>query len=405
MSAITAADIDAALKELYDGQKCEEMVFGKDSRPFLNRVKTNTDFQGDLYPLPVMYEDTHGGSCTFSTAQSNVGAPELEQFQIDVKEYYRVVQIKTKALRKAKSDLGSFLSKQKIRVDSALNALANDLEVSLFRTESGKLGTISSEDGGYVITLTAAADAKNFQKGMKIVAAADESSAPDDTVMTITDIDRSAGTITVDQDIGDSGWAATNVLFREGDYVSASDVNRISGLEDWIPSSAPGATAFKNVDRSSNPNLLGGQRQTGDLNAIQDSLIDAMVKGNDEMLFKPDVGFCDHTLWGLLSKEMGVEIRREGGGDGKGGFQSLFIAGHRGILEIIPCTFCQSNIVWLLDMSTWTLFSAGPTAGVFDDDGNTILRISDEDGLEIRCVSYPELGCNAPGKNMRVDFS
>ncbi len=409
MAAITAADLDAALKEMYDGQKCEELVFGSDARPFLNAVKTKTDFQGDLYPMPVMYEDVHGGSCTFSTAQSNAGAPELEQFQIDVKEYYRVVQIKTKALRKAKSDLGTFLSAQKIKVDSALNALSNDLEISLFRTETGKLGTIASE-AGTVITLTSAADAKNFRVGMKIVSADSAAVNPDGDVATITDINRSAGTLTTDTDIGTAAsgagdWAAGGLLFREGDYTAANDVKRIAGLEDWIPSSAPGSTAFKNVDRSSNPALLGGQRQTGDLTAIQDSLIDAMVKGNDEILFKPDKAFCDSTLWGLLAKEMNVEIRREGGKDARGGFQSLYIAGHRGILEVIPATFCQPNIVWLLDMSTWLLLSAGPTAGVFDDDGNVALRISDNDGLEIRCLSFPELGCNAPGKNMRVDFS
>ena len=410
MAAITSSNLSNALKKLYAGQKLEKIVFNELSRPFLTRVKKMTSFQGEKYPIPVMYEDVGGGSNTFSTAQSNVAAMALATFEIDVKQYYRVLQVNTLAMRRSKSDLGSFLRKQEIQTTSILNALANDLEKSLYRTSDGHIGVIAAgiTEASTTCTLATAGDAKNFNKGDKIVAAADAASAVESDsvgVLTIAAVNYSTGVLTTSANMSTASWAAGNLLFRQGDYVSASDRNRISGLADWIPSTQPtSGDSFFGQDRSSNPTRLAGYAYSGSLSDIENSILKAAVAQADFANATPDVMFCDYTMWGDLAKEMGVDVRRKPR-DGKGGFENLYIAGPRGIIEIVPATYCQPNTGWLLEMDSWELVSAGGPVEIFADDGMTVQRVYNADALEVRAVSYPQLACYRPANNCQISFS
>lgn len=406
MAAITASDLDAAYKVLYKGQQMESLVADERARPFLTRVKKDPNLEGDYFPLPVMYEDVGGGSLTFSKSQENQAAPAMAQFAIDASAYYRTVQITTKALRKAKSNLGAFISKQKIRTDSALNALANDLEKALFRSADAHLAQISSS--GFTsgtpnyLVLSNLSDVKLFAIGDQIVAAAALTNAPHAAVGTITAIAYDTGTLTVSGTL--TSWANSHYIWREGDHVGASDTLGLHGLNDWIPATLEAST-FMGVTRSANRDLLAGFYYSGgSLADIEYSLFYALCQMGDRIAAPVDVILVDYTLWGLLCKEMGIEVKRDPR-DGKLGFASVAIAHPNGVAEVLPCKYCQPSTAWLMTMEDWTLFSLGDVVGVFDDDGSTMMRISDTDGIEVRCVSYPELGCSRPARSGRVAFS
>lgn len=406
MAAITETDLDAAYKEMYDGQEQQNIVFDEFARPFLTRLKKKTDLAGDFYPLPVLYEDVGGGSCTFSTAQTNVAAMEMGVFQIDAVDYHRVVQVKAKALRKVK-DVGAFLTQQKVKVDSMLRALANDLEKSLYRTASGELGQISSISTG-VITLATPEDAKLFAINDALVVSTATSSNPRADIGYVIAKDMESGTITVSTSMGGSAgdptsWAADDYIFRQGDFTAADDEKRIHGLADWIPTGTPG-TLLGQARTANREALAGIYKSDGSYNDIEHSLVSAMASLNDYFGGNPDLILMDSSLWTLLAKELGIQVRRVVR-DGKAGVEPISIMGPNGVAECVPCSFCQPATAWIIDLSTWTLFSCGETAGIFDDDGNTILRVSDDDSLETRGVSYPQLGCKAPGKNLRLAFS
>lgn len=412
MSAITESDLDAAYKEMYDGQEMQDVVYDEFARPFFTRLAKMEELSGDFYPLPVLYEDVGGGSCTFSTAQTNVAAMEMGVFQIDAADYHRVVQIKAKALRKI-TDVGAFLTKQKVKVDSMLRALANDIEKSLFRTATGLLANYTAVTGisTGVITLTVASDAKLFSINDALKVAADEATNPVSAAGYVIAKDPEAGTITVSATMGGAagtptGWDGAGVdhIFREGDYTAANDAKRLHGLANWIPTSVSSAT-FLGQRRDYNRNALAGIYSTsGSLADIESSLVTAMAKLGDYFGGKPDTILVDYPLWALFAKELNLQVRRVVR-DGKAGVEPITILGPNGPADVIPCSFCQPNTAWILTLDTWKLYSAGPAVGIFDDDGNTILRVSNDDALETRAVSYPELGCEAPGKNMRLAFA
>lgn len=406
MAAITETDLDAAYKEMYDGQSQKDIVYDEFARPFFTRLTKKEDLAGDFYPLPVLYEDVGGGSCTFSTAQTNVAAMEMGVFQIDAADYHRVVQIKAKALRKV-TDVGAFLTKQKVKVDSMLRALANDIEKSLYRSASGNLGVISSISTG-VITLGTAADAKLFALNDALIVATSVTATPRADIGYVIAKDPENGTITVSTSLGGSAgdptaWTTSDVIFRQGDYVTASDELRLHGLNDWIPTGTPG-TLLGQARTANREALAGIYLSTGSYSDIEHSLIAGMAKMGDYFGGAPDVILMDYTLWGLLVKELNLQVRRVVR-DGKMGVEPITILGPNGPAEVIPASFCQPATAWCLTMSSWKLFSAGTCVGIFDDDGNSILRVSNDDALETRAVSYPQLGCDQPGRNMRIAFS
>ena len=405
-TGITVTNLSNSLKILYAEPRVFNLVFNALQRPFLTKVAKNTEFEGNYMPVPVMYEASAGGSSTFSNAQANSGYIRQANFQIDLADYYRVITIETKALRKAKSIAGSFLTQQQMKIDGMLESLSDDLETSLFRTADGYIGSVDGTASSTTnLVLENAGDAKNFQVGDKLVAAADSASAlRSSTTITVNAIDYDSGSMTLSANWDSQSWADGDLIWREGDYTEANDKFHLRGLPDWLPVTVSGSDSFLGVNRSYNRARLAGRYITGSLSDIEESIVEAAAKVADIAGIHGDVMFCDHTLWSLLAKEMGVVVRRKVQ-EGVGGFENLSIMGPKGIIEIIPSTKCGANTGWLLKLDTWKLWSAGPTVGIINDDGNIIMRISDKDGIEIRAVSFPQLACYKPVQNARIAFS
>jgi hypothetical protein len=401
----TKTTLDGVLKELYAGQAVQDLVYDESSRPFLSLLKKNTSFAGVGMPLPVVYEDIAGRSYSFSHAQGNVGGSRMTQFLIDTTENYSIARITTDALLRSRNDKGAFLNGLKHEIDSAIRRLANDIESSLFRNGSGAIGVISGTPTT-TLTLASADDVVNFAVGMSIVFADTEAAAlRSSTPSVITGVDRDAGTVTAAASFsGTSGAQDGDYIFVEGDYDSASDRNKIRGLDAWIPSSAPGATAFFGVNRSVDPTRLGGLRYTGNAAAIEESIVGAAARLGRECGAVPDVALMNYSTFRRLVNELGSKVQRDPGKNATGGFQTLETYGPRGLISCKPATFCQDNVIWLLTSSSWQLVSMGEPVSILDQDGSKVLRVSDADALEVRVASFSQLGCNSPGKNVRISL-
>jgi hypothetical protein len=74
-----------------------------------------------------------------------------------------------------------------------------------------------------------------------------------------------------------SGVASGDFIVPEGDLVTPGTYLCMAGLQDWIPASAPGATAFFGQDRTADTTRLGGQRQAFDTSIKQTILEAAMT--------------------------------------------------------------------------------------------------------------------------------
>ena len=82
---------NAALKELYDDQKVENLAY--DDNPFLAMVEKNSDATGKVIPIPIIYEVSQGASATFSNAQGNQSPMLLAEFFLTLRPDYSIATL------------------------------------------------------------------------------------------------------------------------------------------------------------------------------------------------------------------------------------------------------------------------------------------------------------------------
>lgn len=400
---VTATTLDAALKELYAGQTISNLVYDHKSRPFFSML-AKKKMSGRKMPLPVVAEDVGGRSQNFTNAQTNVAASAIEAFEIDVKKDYAIARIESEAILRAEDDKGAFIRGLKHTVDSALNRLANNQEIRLFASNTGSIGTISSISSD-VITLTDIENVTRYWVGQVLVFAASAAAALRDsgTTATVTVVDRDLGTVTIDAT--PTGVVANDLIFEQGDYTAANDQLMLSGLPDWLPAAAPGATAFFGVDRSVDATRYGGVRYAGSTADIIGSIYGAAARLGREGA-APDVALMSFDTFRGLSNEMDAKAERSASGSAEAGYQRLTIIGPKGPIECVPCTQCENGLVWLLTKKTWAFYHLGKEPVFLNEfDGLKVRAVSNADAFEARVMCFPQLGCTMPGHNSRVTLS
>jgi hypothetical protein len=221
-----------------------------------------------------------------------------------------------------------------------------------------------------------------------------------DNTWLISAVDRSAGTITLDDAYTSSGTIAANdYLFVDGDRGS-----KLKGLDAWVPSSAPGATSFFGVDRSVDTVRLGGNRYDGSALPIEEALIEGAARAAREGA-KIDHYFVNYDTYSELQKALGAKVQYvDLKATAEIGFRAIQINGPRGPINIVPDQNCQSDVAWGLQLNTWKLYSLGKAVRVIDTDGLQMLRQASSDGVEVRYGFYGQVGCRAPGYNIRVSL-
>lgn len=414
---ITATNLSNALKVLYRGQKLDEVVFGSSARPLMNNLKKMEEFSGSTYPLPVYYEDAAGGrSAAFSNAQTNNSGMQIGKFDIDVVANHQVVQISTEALLRSRNSKGSFLAHQKMRVDTALNNLANDVERGLFRDGTGVIGRVNNGAGELAQTgleLITPTDAKNFHIGGVVKVAASATGALRAGSLTVAAVDFEAAlgedqvTMTANLSTGIAAIAQNDYIFYDGDGQNGGSTPlKISGTDAWFPETAPGATLFFGQNRSLHKTRLGGCRQPGSLSDIAKAIIDACAHMGSVALADGSMkAFMSYTTWALLADQVRRDVLRKPAKGTTAGYQYISVYGSSGEVHCIPSPFCQENVIWLLNMDTLELVSMGKCVRINDDDGLMARALGSDTGLEIRADSHAQFASKAPGKSCRIALS
>ena len=143
--------MNAALKELYDGQSIENLVYA--DNPFLAMVPKKTEFGGKYLPIPIITGVSQGRSATFTTAQTNQTSVQIQSFLLTRKSDYSIATIDNQTMLASKTDKMAFLEGAKLVVDGAIRSATLSLSSALFRSGTGSIGQISSIAVG-VITLS-----------------------------------------------------------------------------------------------------------------------------------------------------------------------------------------------------------------------------------------------------------
>lgn len=402
MSATTTT-LAYALKRLQDQRRVQNVVY-KDN-PFFALVKKKGQFEGSARAIALRYGDTSARSSTFSTTQTiaaaDQGASKGVQFLLTRVADYASIRMTNESILAAKSDLGAFLETYDQEFQGALNAMKRSFGQALYGSGSGAIGRRASISTN-TITLTEPNDVTNFEVGDHIEAAATETGAIRSGSTYVTVVNRASGTITVNSAAAITSFADSDYLFKRGDAQNGGTAKRLAGLEAWNPSSAPSSTAFFGVDRSVDAERLGGMRL--DISALnpEEGLVKALHISAQLGDAEPGHLFLNPVDVQNIHLALGSKAVTKYMQVGDIGFSTIVVTGPRGDTRIMSDRNCPKGIGRLVDMSTWTLHHLGQLINIISLDGADVSRVADADEFEGRLAFYGNLGCDAPGYNMRL---
>lgn len=396
---------NAALKEWYDDQKVENLAY--DENPLLNMIPKKTNVTGKYIPVPLVVELNQGRSSTFVNAQGNQTPVQLAEFLITLKPDYDIATLGNQAAMASGDDKGSFLDFATQIVDWAIQGAALSAASSLFRSGTGSIGQISAATAPTaqgVITLASPGQVTQFGLNQTLQANATDGGTPRAALGYVIARNVSASTITVSATaLGGaaglpSGWASNDFLVVQGD-----NNGKFSGMQAWLPATAPLSTDnFYGVNRSVDSRLYGlyynGQGQPTEEALVDAALYNRREKGNPKHVA---TNFASYSalVKALGSKREFVDWK----GDGEVGFSGVKIQGAAGPIEIFADRNCQDNTAYLLQLNTWKLYSMNTVPHVFKyEDGFVLLRVANADAMELRAGYYANAGCGAPGWNSQI---
>jgi len=402
------------LKEHYAPGPVANMAFQKNKAIGLmtkrNR-KPSGEGGGKYWVQPIQYADPGGGSSDFATANAYTDAQSLYvAFQVSRKKHYRVAKVENEVIEAtAEGNMDAF-EPAFDEFDRAIRAEGNYLNFRFFRTSGGYIGRMSNSSfATAVLTLDDPAGCWGVRKNdvVNLSATDGTSGSLKAGSLKVLSVQRRAGTITMTGNIsaGVATAAQNDYVFLAGDFGLGC-----SGLLDWVPDSAPGATLFYNVDRTADADMLGGLRvDATNGEPVHETLVN-MVVAADELGAEPDVCFANPRALGTLTKQLeGKWIIMKGQGYGGSeadigykGWQ-VTLEGHE--VTIFSDRTCPVKRLFMLQLDTWTMFSAGMAPNFIQKKAGSIIKPSEtSDGFEGRIGEYFNFSCKAPGWNVNAQL-
>jgi hypothetical protein len=400
--ALDLSSFDAALKQHYTADRVENMTY--QDNPLLALMPKMTDFGGKNLPIPIIYGDPQGVSSIFQTAQANQTSSKLKDFVLTRVRAYSIASIDNETLKASIGNANAFMEAATTEIDGAIHSSARMLAIQMYRSGSGSIGQNESATTGTSIQLTVPDDVTNFEVGQQLVfSTADGGGTVKSGRVQVQAVDRDNGVLTVEPMTaiaGGAGVAANDYIFVQGNY----DLG-LSGLQAWLPNSAPTNAPFFGVDRTSDVTRLAGVRFDGSDLPIEEALISAASRVAREG-GKPDHAFMSYSKYADLEKALGSKVQYvDLRANAEIGFRGMLVNGPRGPIKVIADQNCPSDRCFLLQMNVWKLYSLGRAPQIIDTDGLKMLRASDADAVTVRVGYYAQVGSRAPGWNCNLRLS
>jgi hypothetical protein len=407
MATLSVTGFDYALKTRYSPEVVKFMAYM--DNPFFARIDKVEKFGGKNFVFACQYGTGGAGrSANFANAQTNTQGANGVDFTLTRVKDYGLARIDSETVMSSEGDEDALMSAVEDEQNKKMHALIRSIAIGMYGNGSGQLGTLTGTPGADpTLTLTNSDDITNFEVGQRLVFAANDTSALRDSgeVLTVNEIDLDAGTMEMSANLDTiAALASGDAIFTEGDYVSASDRLKISGLSAWIPATAPTATLFFGVDRSSDTARLGGHRMSGTGKSIEEALYDLAVRiGRDGG--RPNLSYVSFENYGALATLLGSKVQYINHMVAEIAFEGIRINGPKGKIDVFPDQNCPNDVGYVLTENTWHLKSLGAAPQILDLDGQRWARISDADGIEIRNAFMGNMYCDAPGWNGRTTLT
>lgn len=413
--ALDQVSFEAGLKQLYPSEAIKNLVYMRN--PAYALIPKDEAFYGESSKEPITIGTPQNRAATFANANAINTTSLIRAFLVTRVQNYSMAAIANETMLASESDKGAFLKAAKYEIDNALLALTRSIATQLYRSGTGSVTRISPtatiNSASVPIAVINPEDIVNLEDGMSIAFSATDGGAAKSGVAYIVGIDRSAGTFFVAGTPGASPVALTSLVgtaaVNDFIYTNAGDINKtVSGFQAWLPATVATTDNFFGVNRSLDATRLAGVKYDGSAQSIEEALVDAAglvarEGGN------PDHCFVSYKDFRNLTKAVGSKQQFVQYTDVKVdepgvtvGFSALTLTGPNGPMKVIPDQNCPVGKAFLLQMDTWKLKSLGEAVRLFDGDGLTMIRDPNGDNLLIRCFSYAQVSCRAPGYNAVV---
>lgn len=450
--ALGMQEIANILKQIYDGQKLGILYYK--NNPLYAMLRKKTDFYGETYPLPTIYETPTGIANVFANAQlvnqlanggsgtaGNQGPAKFAKFMLTRAAMYGVHVIDRQAMLAASKDIGAFVNGQMATMDAMIQGVANLASQQIYRSGSGSIGSILSIGSGATtngsVTLVNPTDARYFTVGQVYLAASKDPVQGATSVTQragwglLTGINRAIGALTFgDATAATPSLAQSPTAWAVGDYLAINGTSplngptlggslvpvALTGIAAWIGQSQTLSSqdTFFGTNRSTDSWRLGGGFYDGSTNgqSVEEALYDAST-----VLFMeggyPSHCFVGPNAYAALQKSMAarnifetkVEASMGEGGDLPIYFKGITIQGAGSSFTVIADRNCPPFTAYLMSMEDWALYSLKEFPHVIDDDGVSFLRQASADAFEFRMAGYGQVGCQAPGRSLYCKLS
>jgi hypothetical protein len=413
MAAVaTTSALSNLLKRLYQSRDLSNQALRR--TPFFRAITRKDDLRGEGIYIPYNYGLPPNGSANFARAQANVQTSQVARWFVERKKYYGFHTISGEAIHASKGNEASFLEIKLKELDEVVKYMGQQIGEHAWGDGTGLIGQISTDPGTGntgTVTLSDIRNAVKIHIGQELIANVALTGNTNRTDRyRVTGVNRGTGVISLTRTSGGShDWAASDYIFVDGNHGvaggSAVDNSMITGVQAWIPSADP-STTLLGMTRTDDPTMKAGWR--GSWQGTIEESAKALAADMGQYLQSEASGlWLSRYNWFRLEQELTSKNRKvmDARATEYFGTPALALLTPEGEVPVMADPFCPNDAGFLLDHSSWELHHMLGVPHLVTDDGNEALRMSDDDGIEVRFRAFLELVCFRPFTNGRFTIS
>lgn len=353
--------------------------------PFADKIHKAGNLQGSDFRYFLRYANPGNVGGTFATSQASPGTSKGVQWATEPALKYGFINIHGPSMARANGK-GAKVELVMNETDGVLDEMYDRLAFDLLRTGTGVRGrrlSISSD----TVTLTDAADVRNFKVGMPVGASsASTGLTPRTGSTTVASVNRAGGTVTLASAAAINTFSDNDYLFVPGDPGTC-----VEGVQAIIPFTAPSASeSFRGNDRSVDVENLAGHRLDNTAAPIEENIGTLATSIFDNGKVANSAFVTPANFW-KMSRRLGAKLEYEAGKTAEYGFQYISIITPGGTVKVYAEPDMPSNRFLVGNMEEAELKHLLEYVHIIKDDKKEAQRLATADGIEVRarCMSQP----------------
>jgi hypothetical protein len=360
--------------------------------PFSDKASKAGNLSGEDFRYFLKHSNPGSVGGTFATTQASPGNSKGVQFATTPALKYGVITIHGPSMARA-AGKGAKVELVMNETDGVLEEMADHLAFDLLRTGTGVRGRRASISGN-IVTLTNAADVRNFKVGMPVGASslATGLSPRAGANTTVAGISRSAGTVTLADASQITSFSDNDYMFVPGDPGTC-----VEGIQAIIPFTAPAAAeSFRGVDRSVDEQRLAGARLDLTSAPIEENIGSLATTIFDDGKVADSAFISPLNFW-KVSRRLGAKVEYEAGRTADYGFQFINIITPGGVVKVYADPDMPADRGLVGSLADLEVKHLKEYVHIIRDDKQMALRQATVDGIEIRARSMSQPCIYQPG--------